>query len=235
MARRPKHSKLKTAKGIFLLLLSGLLVPINYTGNATRAQNISNNALVKVGSAHGSVVDITTNEGSQGSKINSSLGIPILYAIWIAFMLVASTVLILSVWAYLDNLPLYRQCLLLYLYQDVLKVLLANVWFWSFSAMVCKVYGYGTAIESPHATFISYIATALNLALIVALNASCYLKLFIATSKTPDPIETICGCDDKDALQKIRLFVLILIVTILTLMYANDCNGSQYYLSLIHI
>ena len=220
---------MKAVKCVFFILVFGLLVPTNYSGNIRKAQNISNSSFVKA-EENRSIPNAPTNkEREESVRRTSHFKIQVYFTIWIIFILAASTVILLTILVYLNSQPLYKQCLLLYLYQDVLRMFLAKVWFWSCTAMVYKVHGYGTAIENNQAKMISYVGVALNFTLLVALNLSSFLKLFIAKSKTLDPIETFYGYDDRNALQRARFFILVLIATIIILMYTNDCNGSQYY------
>lgn len=232
MRRKAKHSIINSGKGLLFLLLFGLLVPTNYMGNIIKAQKISNTSFVKDHNEDGSVPDTSTNEEEregEGVGGKSHFKIKVYFTTWIAFILVASTVILLTILAYLNNQPLYRECLLLYLYQDVLKLFLAKAWFLSSVAMIYKVHGYGTVIENYHAKILSYAVVASNVALLLALNASSFLKLFIKKSKTLDPIETFYGCGDRNALLKIRLFISIFVAALIVFMYTNDFTGSQYY------
>ena len=88
-----------SAKGLVVLLLFGLLMPTNYLGVVIKAQNISNDSLVKADNEYRSLPDASTNEDGEDEVEISGVKVKAYVAIWIIFIIVASTVILLTILA----------------------------------------------------------------------------------------------------------------------------------------
>ena len=131
MKKHPQRRNVKTARAIFLLFLLSIFIPTNYLGKTITTKHILNSLLNNVKILPHAPYTTTTTTATEKAQIrgySTNAGEKACFTIWAVFILLTSSTLLLVILNYLQTQPLHRQCLLLHLYEDVVKRIFARIW-----------------------------------------------------------------------------------------------------------
>ena len=224
---RCKRSGSYRISKLFFIYVFVLLIPINYLGNPIKANNVANNPLAK--DCHTNLpISSQSREALQKDQADQSyFDANIVFSTWISVILVLSSFLLLLILRYLSSLPLNKECLLLYLYRDVLRLIFLKTWSEVGLAVLYKANG--NIINEANAKFTSYLPFALSLGLLLMLNACSFLKLWMAKSRVLDPLVVHYEYDDETAIKIIRCLISFLVIAFVGMLYFNEIYHPLYY------
>lgn len=251
-SKRPKN---KCIKSLFLLAIFAILMSTNYMGQALRIYPMRTNAFnillqklrklynastvgyqeLPLGRIDTSKIKIHRLDTSATEEQKHQQGqslyfrVPTYLEVWIVFVLVVSNALFWIIFDYLNHRPPQKQCVLLYLHQDLLKILLAVVWIVAWSVIMFKVDGHEYAMEEHHIKLFTYTRLALVFAILMNLNAASWLKLFTARLNVLDLFYSAYGLDDRIVLLIMRCLISILIATFMIIAYTHNWYTIDYY------
>ena len=166
-------------------------------------------------------IDDTLNK--TDSRVN------MLYLIWPLFIFVMSNVLFKEIFAYLNDQPTNKQCLLLYLYKDLLSLFLIGIWATTSVMIWYKFIRKGTSADDHQAFIISILLTTIRTLIVFQLNIVCLFKLYILKTKRVDPLDTHFFCNDEHAIGCIRYFHSGLALSIMAIIFGTDSKLATYY------
>ena len=162
---------------------------------------------------------------------NLELGSFFAKCVWVLVILTVSTVLFGGIIAFLNDQPLNRQCLLLYLYKDLLTLILARVWMVSLEIGWYQLNNYKK--ERPlgklQANVIESIYSMSNLAILLNMNFISFYELFIATSKLTDPFLEYFGYADEKMIKFLRYLNSGYVIVLKALSSLLGVHSLKYY------
>ena len=173
------------------------------------------------GLASGTASDDALNK--TDSRVN------MLYLIWPLFILVMSSTLYREIFAYLNDQPTNKQCLLLYLYKDLLSLFLMGIWAATSVMIWYKFIRKGTSADDHQAFIISILLTTIRTILLFQLNIVCLFKLYILKTKLVDPLDTLFSCNDERAIGCVRYFHSCLALSIMAITFGTGSKLYIYY------
>ena len=147
--------------------------------------------------------------------------------LWI-FVLLISTALLCLILGYLNSASVVKECLLLYLSQDVLKLFLLLNWAQFAALVMCLVNGNGVKMDELLAKVITYFISCLVLHLLLALNAMNFLKLYMTKEVMLDP-PMPWNNDDAKIFKRMRYAFFIFVVSFVSTLYATQEYPKLYY------
>ena len=147
--------------------------------------------------------------------------------LWI-FVLLISTALLFLILGYLNSASVVKECLLLYLSQDVLKLFLLLNWTLFAALIMWMVNGNGFKMDELMARVVTYFISCLVLHLLLALNAMNFLKLYTTKEVMLDP-PMPWNNDDATIFKRIRCAFFIFVVSFVSTLYAIQEYPKIYY------
>ena len=220
MKRNHNRSDVSRIRWYFFVLFFILLTPTNYLGKTITSKNTSDNVNFKAYGA-GEQAQNRNEDDTKKSDFQTRTGLSFT-RVYIALILIASSILYVIILLFLNNQPLTRQCLLLYIYGDILVLALSWIWLLSVSDMVYNGCGICSGIEEHQAKMLPYASLPITLGLVMMLNAASCLKLLMAKWKILDPLFLEYGYDDDSVILKLRCFCCIFVISTTILLYKND-------------
>ena len=164
------------------------------------------------------------------TSIASDEDISTIILIWMLIVLSLSVLLNLILTGGLEAQPLSKQCLILKIYQDTLKINHGSVCLWSCSTMIWSL------VESEEGTYNSHVAGGIAfldqlvfLILVQNLLFIGILRLLIIKYKVLDPLSNLFE-DENVAVWVIRVSILVVSIIIITLIYASSSIPPVYYM-----
>ena len=229
MKRMCKRTKSKSIRTLFFIFIFAVLTPANYLGKSITPKPISSPEFQKWHKTQIPLQHLPTVERHDDDREQPHFEVPILLSMWTLCILLVSSILLGGILAYFNDQPLNRQCLLLYLYKDVIKLVLVKLWVLSGSMILYKSSRNGTFLEKHHANIISSIELMLTLGIALSLNCASFLKLYITASKLNDPIVAHYGYDDETTIRNLRCLNSGLIISFLLLIFWRDVHPITFY------
>ena len=158
-----------------------------------------------------------------------------LYLIWPLFILVMSSILYREIFAYLNDQPTNKQCLLLYLYKDLLSLFLISILATTYIMIWYKFIRKGTSADDHQAFLIAILLTMIRTIILFHSNIVCLFKLYILKTKLVDPLDTHFSCNDERAIGCIRYFHSGLALSIMAITFGTCSKLANFYaLKTIH-
>ena len=158
-----------------------------------------------------------------------------LYLIWPLFILVMSSTLYREIFAYLNDQPTNKQCLLLYLYKDLLRLFLISILTTTYIMIWYKFIRKGTSADDHQAFLIAILLTMIRTIILFHSNIVCLFKLYILKTKLVDPLDTHFSCNDERAIGCIRYFHSGLALSIMAITFGTCSKLANFYaLKTIH-
>ena len=210
---------------LFIVMVFAILMPSNYLGKSISLKNISTLTSLKPRAINKRIQD-PIEEAKNKSNFQEPRALALACS---AFTLITSSVLFLIILSYLKSRPLSKQSLLLYLYGDILVVLLSWIWVSSVLVMISSAHG-GMPPQEYNTRALSYVTMSLHLGCTMMLNAASCLKLLIAKTQMIDPIFVDYGYDDDNVLQKLRCFILISVLSFTALIHMIEVSPPFFYI-----
>ena len=169
---------------------------------------------------------ITTSDDAL-NKTDSRVNM--IYLLWPLLILVISSMLFREIYIYLNDQPTNKQCLLLYLYKDMLVLSVLSIWFLTSVMIWHKFIRKGTSADHHQAFIISMICTMIKTIVIIHLNIIYLLKWYILNTKLVDPLNTYFKCDDERAIRCIRYFHSGMALSIMAITFGTGSKFALYY------
>ena len=225
MKRRNKSGtqvRLSSYKVVIIICL--ITLPSNYLGQNLNLR-VSQSPKVNIQSLETTSM-IPRIEQTKEETTDEILTIKFI-VLWI-FILLISTALLCLILGYLNNASVVKECLLLYLSQDVLKLLLLLNWTQFAALILCLANGNGVKMDELMAKVITYFISCLVLHLLLVLNALNFLKLYMTKEVMLDP-PMPWNNDDVTIFKRIRYASFIFVVSFVSTLYAIQEYPKIYY------
>ena len=183
----------------------------------------------------------TSIEGHNSSKENSSSSnassIPktiqsfhILLILFSMISIVMATVFLMLILGYLNNAPIAKQCFLLYLYKDVVRLTLIYQWILFFYLLVCFSTGNEMIIHPIHAKILVYLGLVVAYQLLITLNAISVIKFLMKKDIMLDPsMPWDSEANHENSYLRIVRFAVFPFLTWLLVMLVLDIHPKIYY------
>ena len=165
---------------------------------------------------------VIDNVQPNHQQIGSSL---IIIAILVCL---ASTSLFWILWSYLDNVSTSKRCFLLYLYQDIIELVVMASWFWFGYVIDCYARGNGAVVTEADAIIFSIGMASPELGVGILATLVCMVKFYQTKQKQLDPPMPF-DVDEQTFNRVIRLFTFFAIPLVLALMSLVEIHPHQYY------
>ena len=159
---------------------------------------------------------------------DNDLNIGSIFVIFSILSLLASTILLTFIWKYLKSASITKECILLYLYEDSVGIVLVAGWVWF--AIVISFYTTttGAALEVYQVSVLSFCIITIELQLLLILNVVSIIKLYMKKEMVLDP-PIPWSDDDHDGIKKLRMVSWIVIFLFVLGMYAGSFYPKAYY------
>ena len=146
-------------------------------------------------------------------------------------LFVVSPFFVLPLLWFLQDLPLNKQCVMNYLYQDVIKTNLLFVWFWTLTGMDFKILSENYIIEYLE-SFVEIAAIA-NEALYSLIMISLFLigglRLYITKFNVLDPLADTFGANEGRIIKTIRTLFLSFGLLVVAIILATSTKPISYF------
>ena len=170
------------------------------------------------------IVDSTT--APENDMLNQVLTGP--YIILLTFSFITSTTLLGLVLAYLNNVSLAKECVLLYLYKDVLMIWISMNCLWEIRLFLWYVTVNDLNISILSAKVISFLIWCFSLALLLLINVISILKFYMMKAVMLDP-PMPWGDDESLGVRKIRAACFVPSIGFTSTMYFFGLYPKLYY------
>ena len=150
------------------------------------------------------------------------------YALFSTLTFIISTMLIILIFSYLHNVALEKECVLVYLYKDVLiNIILLNC-MRLITLILCYSIDNGVRMDITQAKVVSSVIIYLVIWLLLLLNVINAVKCQISVSKVVDP-PMPWGDDEHFGIRLIRLSCFVFTTAFVALTYALGVYSLLYY------
>ena len=206
-----------------------LLSPPNYLGMSITPKSITNEKFTTWNETE------RTEKKNQDGKLNNNLleyleFVPLsVIGTCTLFFLTFSNVMFGTIVAFFNDQPLNRQCLLLYLYKDLMKLILTRVWLLSLELGWYEINKEGNYLGKAHAIIIEAASSMSNLAILLIMTIISLHELFIATSKLTDPFLVHFGYDDEKMIKALRCLSAGCVVSYTVVTSLLGLHSIKYY------
>ena len=151
------------------------------------------------------------------------------YLSFASISMTVSNVLLATILAYLKNLSLAKQCLLLCLYKDLVALWICMNSLCEIRIILSYSTGNGHGIDNVLSVVLSFCLWCLIGLSLLLMNVTAALKLYINKTNTLDP-QMPWGDDEKIGMNCIRVTCTILIVGFTSVLYGLGIYPKIYYL-----
>jgi hypothetical protein len=232
--KRNKSKQLKVLKYFPTLLICILTLPANYSGKPLRLnvtscdpKFLNTKCPISTVPSHTKTNNDFTNYPSD-EKVTDKPTINEIFVLTSILILILATILTSIVLGYFYSVPIVKQSLLLFLYQDVCKLaLLLNVTA-SVAIVTCYAYGNGLTIPPTPAKVVAYGLSNITLHLLLATNAHGFLHLYSMKEMVLDPTFPWVE-DDRVAIKMMRFISLVFVTSVTSLLFAYEQYPKPYY------
>lgn len=164
----------------------------------------------------------------EEAKITEDLEISSFFLFFSILSLLVSTVLLTFIWKYLKNASITKECILLYLYEDSVGIVLIAGWIWFAIVLSCYISTAGSSLGVYEVTILSFCIITIELQLLLILNIVSIIKLYMMKEMVLDP-PIPWGEDDHDGMKKLRICSWIVITLFVLVMYVSGLYPKPYY------
>ena len=168
------------------------------------------------------------SENIEEAQNSNDLNIGIIFVIFSILSLLTSTILLTFIWNYLKNAAITKECILLYLYEDSVGIVLIGSWVW----FAIVISGYttttGATLGVYQVTILSFCIITIELQLLLILNVVSIIKLYTIKEMVLDP-PIPWGDDDHDCIKILRIVSWMVITLFVVCMYAGGFYPKGYY------
>ena len=159
------------------------------------------------------------NEKSKPNpKLDGNLLVTGIYVIFSSLFLAIGSVLTIMILSYLRNISLAKQCVLLFLYKDVLATWILLIYLWQIRVLFCYYYGDGFGIDFLPDKMISFVMYCFILVLLFMINLISAIRFYMMKTKLLDP-PMPWGEDEISGIRKIRASCVFLAAAITTTLH----------------
>ena len=141
---------------------------------------------------------------------------------------IVSNVLLISIWSYLNNVPLAKECLLCYLYTDFVTIWISLNSAWSMACVLYYTTNNYSKFGEIQAKVITFITWCLTLLLFLVINVISAIKCYMRKSILLDP-HMPWGVDEGVALNIVRVTCGVITLGFSTTMFALGIYPTIYY------
>ena len=224
------HLSPKFIKEILLLSVFLFNFPENYIGQCTAVQNSSSFQFQSVKNNVETDAPSSQDLRTKGYTIDDEnyqlvTGNYVIISIISFLMTIISLVLTLS---YLKSVSVSKECVLLYLYKDVVMVWISLNILWLARVVLTYFNESKLGMTEFQAKCISFGISVLLLSVIFILNGIRMIKLYVAKTRTIDP-PMLWGEDERLGIKAIRISCAALSIGIVSIEYALGLYPKFYY------
>ena len=146
-------------------------------------------------------------------------------------VLIVSPFFVFPLLWFLQDLPLNKQCIISYLYQDVLKINLLFVCFWTLSGITFKILSENYMIDylEPFAEFTAIANEALYFVMMIHLCLTGGLRLYISKYNVLDPVTEIFGTNEGRISKSIRITLVSLGLLVVVIIFTTSTEPVSYF------
>ena len=235
MKRNRKRSKQrKLLKYLATILICIFIFPANYSGKPLK-QNFTSwdpefpntKYPISTVTSHPNLSDAVINY-LAADQISDTPTVTETFVTISILVLILATILLSLTLGYFYSVPIVRQSLVLYLYQDIsILVFLFNV-VCSVAILTCYVGGNGRTIHPTTAKVITYCICNVLLYLLLASNVQGFLHLYSMKEMVLDPALPWIT-NDRVAIKIMRFTSLVIVTSVTSLLFANEGYPMPYY------
>jgi len=171
---------------------------------------------------------VTEEDDLKVAQKAKDLNISCIFLIFSILSLLASTILLTFIWKYLKNVSITKECVLLYLYEDSVGIVLIAGWVWFAIVISCYMSTTGATLGVYQVTVLSFCIITIELQLLLILNIVSAIKLYSMKEMVLDP-PIPWGEDDHDAIKKLRVGSWMVILLFVIVMYGCGFYPKPYY------
>ena len=144
---------------------------------------------------------------------------------------IVSPLFVLPLLWFLQDLPLNKQCIMSYLYQDVLKANLLFVCFWTLSGMTFKILSENYMIDylGPFVEFAAIANEALYSVIMIHLCLTGGLRLYISKFNVLDPLTETFGTNEGRISQSIRITLISFGLFVVAIILTTSTKPVSYF------
>ena len=235
MSNRKSNNRksLKLIKYLPIIFLCTITCPSNYSGQPLNLRNglpspfptqISEFKQSNSKTTKAAVPDPAADEYPKDAHVT---GLFVLISI---LCLIIATICLSLILGYLHGVSTVKECVLLYLYRDVVTLVLLLNWWWSATVVTVYARGNGITLDTYEAKVISYCGVSLCLLFLLAMNFMAALRFYMKKEMILDPKMPWGDDDDFGAATKIRLASIVLVFFFVSTMYASEAYPKAFYI-----
>ena len=196
--------------------------PLNYNGDCMNLrqdpvkirQSRSNNVLPTEPVKN----EDETEKSEHNPKLDGNILVTRIYVIFSSLFLAIGSVLTITILSYLRNISLAKQCVLLFLYKDVLVTWMFLIYLWQIRVLFCYYHGNGFGIDFLPDKMISFVMYCFILLLLFMINLISAIRFYMMKTKMLDP-PMPWGEDEISGIRKIRASCVFLAAAITTTLH----------------
>jgi hypothetical protein len=179
------------------------------------------------------MTDLTANSTSGPDSMYSLVAGPYVFFAILGFII--STTLIILIFSYLNNVSLVKECVLVYLYKDVVIMFILSNCYRLITIIIPYSHPSGLGISPTIARAISFAPILLLVLLLLFINTINVVKCYILKSKVLDP-PMPWGDDDVLGINTLRLAYSIFTIVLGSVMYVLGLHPKVplYYVLVEH-
>ena len=222
---------LKNLPTIFIFVLS---IPLNYHGEPLKLKDHSCGPKIPNGkcfisalTSNTKVDNPVTSNQTDHEESDTAIITDNIFTLSV-LILIISTVLTSFILGYLRSVSLVKQSLVLFLYRDSAKLLLLLIGSVTLAIFFSYFKGNGITMPPTYAKIISYCCINLMIHLLLVLNSLEILQLYCMKEMIVDSPMPWAD-DDHDAIKKMRLFSLLLVTSVTSLLFVFKTYPKLYY------
>ena len=220
-------------KAIFIILY--LLIYIFTTrsrGAIYRAKNISSMKLLGVENDHNTLSENTIMDSEIRATSNyEAMYLPLVTGPVVLFTIltfIISNILLILIFSYLNNISLVKECILGYLYKDVVICLILWNCMRLIRTIACYTINNGLGIDVIYAKVITFVYACIFCLILLFMNIIYVVKCYISITKVLDP-PMPWGNNDVLGIRVIRSLCIVFSTGFVTVMYALEMYPKVYY------
>ena len=208
--------------------LIALCVLVNYKGHCASLQNISNlpitvpSTMAKT-STPVVIIQITPSENSKYPMNNKP------FIVFALVSVVISTTLYILILNYLNGHSLVNTCVLLYLYKDVVKLIMAMNIVWFLGLVIRYSCDNEHSIYKAYAKIMCMFVWGMMFLFLILMNVIAILKMYMMKKMLVDP-PMPWGEDENLGISIIRIASCVLVIIFVAIMWTLGIHPNTYYI-----
>ena len=139
-----------------------------------------------------------------------------------------SETIVLLIHEYLNNLSPVKECILMYLCQDVCKIFILLVWILYFAALHCLVVSDGTYLGPGSAKLFSFLWMFMSHYLLLILNSIGAIKLYVTKELKLDP-PMPWNQDEYVVFKRVKLISMLLSFAFVSSLFGTEGYPMMYF------